>query len=176
MAVLDLLQRNFVGGVIPESMEARIDTELYTSSLREADNFAIQPQGSLRKRNGLDFVWSSEEPNLTSVRWIPFRLADGRTLSLLLTPNVIYAFLNGGIVVGLDEEDRDLFPARVEIDNWAEHTLTDPQTNIRYVQIGDSIYFTRQSKKRYAVLKVIPVETGEVNPLTKRKIFKLKFE
>ncbi len=125
-----------------DSMQGRIDSPLYRAGMRKARNFDVTAQGSLRKRNGVQYVWSSNDDDLTSVRWAPFRIADGRTLALLLTQNNIYAFLDGGQVTG----SGGVTPATVATDNWLEHTATNPQTNIRWVQIGDSLYITRPTK------------------------------
>jgi len=142
MPALNLLQSSFLGGALNDSMQGRIDSPLYRAGMRKARNFDVTAQGSLRKRNGVQYVWSSNDDDLTSVRWAPFRIADGRTLALLLTQNNIYAFLDGGQVTG----SGGVTPATVATDNWLEHTATNPQTNIRWVQIGDSLYITRPTK------------------------------
>ena len=139
MAKASIIQNAFLGGQIPESLRGRIDNPVYKYGFSEGINVDITPQGSLTKRNGLKYVWSSDDSSLTSVRWIPYRIADGRTLLFLVTPTKFLAFLEGELTVG----PGNVSPAEVNTNGWSEHTQLNPQTNIRYVQVGDSLYLCR---------------------------------
>lgn len=139
MPQADITQNAFLGGEIHESLQGRVENPIFKYGVSEAINVDITPQGSLIKRNGMKYVWSSDDPSLTSVRWIPYRIADGRTLLFLVTPTKFIAFLEGALTVG----PNGVSPAEVDTNGWSEHTQLNPQTNIRYVQIGDSIYLCR---------------------------------
>ena len=134
-----LIQDSFIGGALNESSHGQINSDIYRTGVSEVFNLDIDAQGSMTKRNGINYLWSSNDSDLTSVRWIPYRISDGRTLAFLVTPTQLIAFLNGRLTV--DTQGRS--PGRVDTEGWTEHTQRNPQTNIRYVQIGDSLYLVR---------------------------------
>ena len=149
---LNLLKTDFSHGQIPDSATGRVDRDEYRDSVRRVVNMDITANGSVLKRPGMEFIWSSTDASLTSVKWTPFIQTDGTTIALLVTEDTIYGFFNGGVAIQYDPDeaanaDIDTLPiASVSIGDWGEHTVKNPQSNIRYTQIGDSLYMTRPRK------------------------------
>lgn len=141
MAALNLVQSSFLAGALRSSLQGRIDAPLYDASVRLARNFDVTPQGTLRKRGGFRYAWSqAAESNSELI--VPFILGDGRTLALLASDTKLQAFLDGAPVEG----SGGTTPAEVDTSNWTVNTDANPHSNIRWSQVGDSIYLVRPTK------------------------------
>lgn len=168
---LNLLKSDFSGGQVTDSALGRVDLDEYRSSVRRARNVQITSAGSLLKRTGASYVWSAESGGtpdgdmLTSTKWLRFIQTDGSSIALLVTESTIYGFFNGGQALQYDPDETWDSTAQqfmkngaaytaqplasVDIDDWAGHSVRHPMHNIRYVQIGDSLYCTRPNKPVY---------------------------
>lgn len=76
------LQNSFLGGELAPAMLGRIDDASYKTGAAKIENFLIQPQGSLKKRPGFQYV---TELSSDYVRLIPFRFSSNQTLVLVFT-------------------------------------------------------------------------------------------
>ena len=74
MANIYQAQTDFSGGEISPRMSARSDSERYQTGLSECENWIVTPQGSLRMREGTQYIGEASSPD--DVRLIGFRRAN----------------------------------------------------------------------------------------------------
>ena len=160
MPPVNRAQVSFAAGAIPDSAQGRFDESWHAEAVAEAVNFEVTPNGSLKKRPGAQYVWSDAGGTLTSVKWLSYLLPEGKTLALLMTPDIIYGFVDGAQTVQWDGSPAGDGLGRVDIAGWGEHTARNPQTNIRAVQIGDSLYLVRPTR-RLARLKIEVIDVDD---------------
>lgn len=97
-----VIQNSFTGGVISPSLIGRTDDVGYKAGAYKIENFQILPQGSMRSRNGLEFVYALSMTG--NVRLIPFRYASDQTLVLVFSDYKMNILTEGQVLLA-DSED-----------------------------------------------------------------------
>ena len=87
-------QTNFSVGELDPLLRARTDLSQYQNALEEATNVVIQPQGGLKRRDGLKFVHDFGS-SFTSFKLIPFEFSVTDSFLLVVVTGRIYVFKAG---------------------------------------------------------------------------------
>jgi hypothetical protein len=87
------LATNFTSGELDPLLRGRSDLEQYQNGLERAKNVMVQPQGGLRRRDGLRFI--SDFTGFTAFKIIPFEFSTTDSYLLVLVAGRIYVYKDG---------------------------------------------------------------------------------
>ena len=94
-------QTNFSVGELDPLLRARTDLQQYQNALEEATNVIIQPQGGLRRRDGLKFI-DSFGSSFTSFKLIPFEFSVSDSYLLVFVDGRIYVYKAGALQTNIN--------------------------------------------------------------------------
>src|SRR3982750_1979286 len=89
---------NFTKGEIAPELQARIDTDQYSSGVRKATNFIIQRYGGLSFRPGFRLVGDADNAP-DNVRYIPFQFNLEQAYILALGNYSLRLLVAGGFLI-----------------------------------------------------------------------------
>lgn len=87
-------QTNFSVGELDPLLRARTDLQQYQNALEEATNVIVQPQGGIRRRDGLEFI-ADFGSTFTDFKLIPFEFSVNDSYLLVLVVGRIYIYKDG---------------------------------------------------------------------------------
>ena len=87
-------QTNFSVGELDPLLRARTDLQQYQNALEEATNVIVQPQGGIRRRDGLEFI-DDFGGTFTDFKLIPFEFSVTDSYLLVLVVGRIYIYKDG---------------------------------------------------------------------------------
>lgn len=99
-------QTNFSVGELDPLLRARTDLQQYQNALQEATNVTIQPQGGLRRRDGLRFI-ENFGTSFTSFKLIPFEFSVNDSYLLVLVDGRIYIYKAGVLQTNINGSGND---------------------------------------------------------------------
>ena len=99
-------QTNFSVGELDPLLRARTDLSQYQNALEEATNVVIQPQGGLRRRDGLEFIYSFGS-SFDKFKLIPFEFSVNDSYLLVVVPGRIYVFKDGVLQANINGSGND---------------------------------------------------------------------
>lgn len=103
-------QTNFSVGELDPLLRARTDLQQYQNALEEATNVIIQPQGGLRRRDGLKFI-SDFGTSFTSFKLIPFEFSVNDSYLLVFVDGRIYIYKAGVLQTNINGSGNDYLTA-----------------------------------------------------------------
>ena len=86
-------QTNFSAGELDPLLKARTDLQQYKNALEEATNVTVQPQGGVRRRDGLKFIHNFGT-SFTDFKIIPFEYSTSDSYTLVFVNDRMYVFKN----------------------------------------------------------------------------------
>ena len=103
------IQTNFSSGEIDPLLRSRVDLAQYYNALQTATNVVVQPQGGVRRRDGLKYI--AELPAAANpqsgVRLIPFEFSADDSYMFALVNQRIYVFRAGALVTNINGSGND---------------------------------------------------------------------
>jgi len=105
-------QTNFSVGELDPLLRARTDLAQYQNALEEATNVVIQPQGGLKRRDGLEFIHSFGS-SFSKFKLIPFEFSVADSYLLVIVPGRIYIFKDGTLQANINGSGNDYLAASV---------------------------------------------------------------
>jgi len=103
------IQTNFSSGEIDPLLRSRVDLAQYYNALQTATNVVVQPQGGVRRRDGLKYI--AELPAAANpqsgVRLIPFEFSVDDSYMFALVNQRIYVFRDGALVTNINGSGND---------------------------------------------------------------------
>jgi len=138
MSRLINIQTNFSIGELDPLLRGRVDLKQYYNALQTATNVFIQPQGGVKRRDGLKFI--TELPSAANpqngVRLIPFEFSSTDSYMFALVNQRIYIFRNQTLVTDINSTGNDFL---------AVSAITSAMlATIRYAQTADTIIFVHE--------------------------------
>ena len=103
-------QTNFSVGELDPLLRARTDLQQYQNALEEATNVIIQPQGGLRRRDGLKFI-DDFGSSFTSFKLIPFEFSVDDSYLLVFVNGRIYIYKAGVLQANINGSGNDYLAA-----------------------------------------------------------------
>tara|TARA_R100001510_G_scaffold20678_1_gene18070 strand:+ start:500 stop:2698 length:2199 start_codon:yes stop_codon:yes gene_type:complete len=103
-------QTNFSVGELDPLLRARTDLSQYQNALEEATNVIIQPQGGLKRRDGLKFIYNFGT-SFTDFKLIPFEFSVTDSFLLALVVGRIYVFKAGVLQQNINGSGNDYIAA-----------------------------------------------------------------
>tara|TARA_R100000030_G_scaffold5710_1_gene3899 strand:+ start:965 stop:3163 length:2199 start_codon:yes stop_codon:yes gene_type:complete len=103
-------QTNFSVGELDPLLRARTDLSQYQNALEEATNVIIQPQGGLKRRDGLKFIYDFGA-SFTDFKLIPFEFSVTDSYLLVLVVGRIYVFKNAVLQTNINSSGNDYIAA-----------------------------------------------------------------
>jgi hypothetical protein len=87
-------QTNFSVGELDPLLRARTDLQQYQNALEKATNVIVQPQGGIRRRDGLEFI-TDFGSSFTNFKLIPFEFSVTDSYLLVFVVGRIYVYKDG---------------------------------------------------------------------------------
>lgn len=87
-------QTNFSVGELDPLLRARTDLQQYQNALEEATNVIVQPQGGIRRRDGLEFI-ADFGSTFTDFKLIPFEFSVNDSYLLVVVVGRVYIYKDG---------------------------------------------------------------------------------
>lgn len=103
-------QTNFSVGELDPLLRARTDLAQYQNALEEATNVIIQPQGGLKRRDGLKFIHNFGT-GFTDFKLIPFEFSVTDSYLLVLVVGRIYVFKDAVLQTNINGSGNDYITA-----------------------------------------------------------------
>lgn len=94
-------QTNFSVGELDPLLRARTDLQQYQNALEEATNVIVQPQGGIRRRDGLEFI-DDFGGTFTDFKLIPFEFSVTDSYLLVLVVGRIYVYKDGTLQTNIN--------------------------------------------------------------------------
>ena len=123
-------QTNFSVGELDPLLRARTDLQQYQNALEEATNVIVQPQGGVRRRDGLEFI-TDYGPSFTKFKMIPFEFSVADSYLLVFVVGRIYIYKGGVQQTDINGSGDDYLAA-------ADIT-SDILDNLQYTQAVDTL-------------------------------------
>ena len=141
------IQTNFSVGELDPLLKSRIDLQQYYNALQTANNVFIQPQGGIKRRDGLKYL--AELPSAANpqdgIRCIPFEYSTSDSYMLVMVNQRIYIFKNKALITNINGSGNDYFGVT------ALTSAVIP--NINYAQFGDTIIFTHNDLQPVRIVR-----------------------
>jgi hypothetical protein len=106
MARIVQFQTNFSVGELDPLLRARTDLQQYQNALETATNVLVQPQGGVRRRNGLRFVYDFGS-SFTAFKVIPFEYSTTDSYTLVFVDQRMYVFKDGVLQTNINGSGND---------------------------------------------------------------------
>ena len=103
-------QTNFSVGELDPLLRARTDLDQYQNALEEATNVIVQPQGGIKRRDGLEFLHNFGT-GFTDFKLIPFEFSVADSYMLALVAGRIYVFKSGVLQTNINGSGNDYITA-----------------------------------------------------------------
>jgi hypothetical protein len=94
-------QTNFSVGELDPLLRARTDLQQYQNALEEATNVIVQPQGGIRRRDGLEFL-DDFGGTFTDFKLIPFEFSVSDSYLLVFVVGRIYVYKDGTLQTNIN--------------------------------------------------------------------------
>lgn len=98
-------QTNFSAGELDPLLRSRTDLSQYQNALETAKNIIVQPQGGIRRRDGLKFI--HDFTGFTEFKIIPFEFSTLDSYTLVLVHQRIYIFKAGVLQTNINASGVD---------------------------------------------------------------------
>ena len=102
-------QTNFSSGELDPLLRSRTDLSQYQNALETARNVIVQPQGGIRRRDGLKFI--HDFTGFTEFKIIPFEFSTNDSYTLVLVNQLIYIFKAGVLQTNINASGNDYLAA-----------------------------------------------------------------
>jgi hypothetical protein len=103
-------QTNFSVGELDPLLRARTDLDQYQNALEQAQNVIVQPQGGIKRRDGLKFIHNFGG-TFTDFKLIPFEFSVADSYLLTLVNGRIYIFKDGVLQTNINGSGNDYLAA-----------------------------------------------------------------
>ena len=106
MAKITQFQNNFKVGELDPLLRSRTDLEQYQDALESATNVVVQPQGGVRRRDGLQFIYDFGA-SFTQFKLIPFEYSTTDSYLLVFVDERMYVFKGGVLQTNINATGND---------------------------------------------------------------------
>ena len=98
------VQTNFTSGELDPLLNARIDIQQYPNGASKLTNVVVQPQGGVKRRPGLQHLYTFEEGYNPSagIRLIPFEFSVDDSYMLVFTDEKMHVMKNRQVIDDLN--------------------------------------------------------------------------
>jgi hypothetical protein len=103
------LATNFTSGELDPLLRGRSDLDQYQNGLERAKNVMVQPQGGLRRRDGLRFI--SDFTGFTAFKLVPFEFSTTDSYLLVFVAGRIYVYKAGVLQTNINGSGDDYITA-----------------------------------------------------------------
>jgi hypothetical protein len=103
------LATNFTSGELDPLLRGRSDLQQYQNGLERAKNVMIQPQGGVRRRDGLKFI--GDLTGFTDFKLIPFEFSTTDSYLLVFVAGRIYVYKAGVLQTNINGSGNDYITA-----------------------------------------------------------------
>jgi len=126
-------QTNFSVGELDPLLKARTDLEQYQNALETATNVFVQPQGGVKRRDGLKFIHDFGS-SFTDFKIIPFEFSTSDSYTLVFVNLRMYVFKNGVLQTNINGSGNDYATTTITASMLAELNYTQAVDTLILVQ------------------------------------------
>jgi hypothetical protein len=143
MARIVQFQTNFSVGELDPLLKARTDLEQYQNALETAKNVLVQPQGGVRRRNGLKFIHDFGA-SFTDFKLIPFEYSSTDSYMLVFVNLRMYVFKDGVLQTNINGSGND----------YATTTITAAMLDeLNYTQAVDTLIVVHEDLEPQRIVR-----------------------
>ena len=143
MARIIQYQTNFSVGELDPLLKARTDLQQYQNALEKATNVYVQPQGGVKRRDGLRFVHNFGS-SFTKFKIIPFEYSTTDSYALVFVHQRMYVFKSGVLQTNINGSGND----------YATTTVTAAMIDeLNYTQAVDTLILTHEDLETQRVVR-----------------------
>ena len=141
------IQTNFSVGELDPLLRSRVDLQQYYNALQTANNVFIQPQGGIKRRDGLKYI--AELPAAANpqngVRLIPFEYSVNDSYMFAIVNQRVYIFKNNALITNINGSGDDYFGVSA---------LTSAVlSKLNFAQFGDTIIFAENDLQPLKIVR-----------------------
>ncbi len=141
------IQTNFSVGELDPLLRSRVDLKQYYNALQTATNVLIQPQGGVKRRDGLKYI--AELPSSASpedgVRLIPFEYSIDDSYMFAVTHQKIFIFKNKTLQTNINSSGNNYL---------AVSAITSAMlSKLKYTQLADTMIFTHNDLQPLKIVR-----------------------
>ena len=138
------LQTNFSTGELDPLLRARVDLEQYNNALSKATNVVIQPQGGLKRRPGLKYIYELPANTADGVRMVPFEFSVDDSYMLVFVNLRMYVFKAGVLITNINGTGNPYLVTTVASANLAE---------LNWTQSADTLILTHPNLNPISIVR-----------------------
>lgn len=136
-------QTNFSVGELDPLLKARTDLQQYQNALEKATNVYVQPQGGIKRRDGLRFVYNFGS-SFTAFKVIPFEYSTTDSYTLVFVHQRMYVFKAGVLQTNINGSGND----------YATTTVTAAMLDeLNYTQAVDTLILVHEDLETQRVVR-----------------------
>lgn len=136
-------QTNFSVGELDPLLKARTDLEQYQNALETATNVFVQPQGGVKRRDGLKFIHDFGS-SFTDFKIIPFEYSTSDSYTLVFVNLRMYVFKNGVLQTNINGSGND----------YATTTITSSMlSELNYTQAVDTLILVQEDLQPLRIVR-----------------------
>ena len=136
-------QTNFSVGELDPLLRARTDLQQYQNALETATNVFVQPQGGVRRRDGLKFIHDFGS-SFTSFKIIPFEYSTTDSYTLVFVNLRMYIFKDGVLQTNINSSGND----------YATTTITAAMLDeLNYTQAVDTLIVVQEDLQPQRIVR-----------------------
>jgi len=144
MAKIVQFQTNFSVGELDPLLKARTDLDQYQNALETATNVYVQPQGGVKRRDGLKFIHDFGS-SFTKFKLIPFEFSVNDSYTLVVVAGRIYVFKAGVLQTNINSSGNDYITATA--------ITADMIDELNYTQAIDTIILAHGDLHPYRLVR-----------------------
>jgi len=144
MAKIVQFQTNFSVGELDPLLKARTDLDQYQNALETATNVYVQPQGGVKRRDGLKFIHDFGS-SFTKFKLIPFEFSVNDSYTLVVVAGRIYVFKAGVLQTNINASGNDYITATA--------ITADMIDELNYTQAIDTIILAHGDLHPYRLVR-----------------------
>ena len=136
-------QTNFSVGELDPLLKARTDLEQYQNALETATNVFVQPQGGVKRRDGLKFIHDFGS-SFTNFKIIPFEYNTTDSYTLVFVNLRMYVFKDGVLQTNINGSGND----------YATTTITSSMLDeLNYTQAVDTLILVQEDLEPQRIVR-----------------------
>lgn len=154
------IQTNFSSGEIDPLLRARVDLAQYYNALQTAENVVVQPQGGVKRRDGLKYITelpAAANPQ-SGVRLIPFEFSATDSYMFALVNQRIYIFRDKALITNINGSGNDYLAVPAVTSAMLE--------KIRHAQSADTMILVHEDLTPLSIVRGANNSSWTVSAIT----------
>ena len=154
------IQANFSSGELDPLLKARVDLNQYQNAAEKLTNVLVQPQGGVRRRNGLKHLM--EIPSAASpangTRMVPFEFSVSDSYMLVFASQRMYVFKDGALITNINGSGNDYLTTTA--------VTSSVLSTMCWTQSADTLILTQEDMRTQKIVRGATDANWTISDLT----------